>query len=103
MTAQCPAVIEFRADDDVGQPERRRVGRRERGQRTGRQATCGRCPVGERRGQRGWRAGEAEIRRSQCLPGKLMPEHVAAMVLFLAADDSKMCTGQDFVVDAGWT
>jgi NAD(P)-dependent dehydrogenase (short-subunit alcohol dehydrogenase family) len=48
-------------------------------------------------------AGEAEIRRSQCLPGKLMPEHVAAMVLFLAADDSKMCTGQDFVVDAGWT
>ena len=23
--------------------------------------------------------------------------------LFLAADDSKMCTAQDFVVDAGWT
>jgi NAD(P)-dependent dehydrogenase (short-subunit alcohol dehydrogenase family) len=32
-----------------------------------------------------------------------MPEHVAAMVLFLAADDSAMCTAQDFVVDAGWT
>jgi NAD(P)-dependent dehydrogenase (short-subunit alcohol dehydrogenase family) len=48
-------------------------------------------------------AGEAEIRRAQCLPGKLMPDHVAAMVLFLAADDSKMCTAQDFVVDAGWT
>jgi NAD(P)-dependent dehydrogenase (short-subunit alcohol dehydrogenase family) len=48
-------------------------------------------------------AGEAEIKRSQCLPDKLMPEHVASMVLFLAADDSKMCTGQDFVVDAGWT
>jgi NAD(P)-dependent dehydrogenase (short-subunit alcohol dehydrogenase family) len=48
-------------------------------------------------------AGEAEIKRSQCLPDKLMPEHVASMVLFLAADDSSMCTGQDFVVDAGWT
>jgi NAD(P)-dependent dehydrogenase (short-subunit alcohol dehydrogenase family) len=47
-------------------------------------------------------AGEAEIKRSQCLSDKLMPEHVASMVLFLAADDSKMCTGQDFVVDAGW-
>jgi NAD(P)-dependent dehydrogenase (short-subunit alcohol dehydrogenase family) len=31
-----------------------------------------------------------------------MPEDVASMVLFLAADDSKMCTGQDFIVDAGW-
>lgn len=48
-------------------------------------------------------AGEAEIARAQCLPGKLMPDDIAAMVLFLAADDSKMCTGQDFVVDAGWT
>jgi D-xylose 1-dehydrogenase len=48
-------------------------------------------------------AGEAEIARAQCLPGKLMPEDIAAMVLFLAADDSRMCTGQDFVVDAGWT
>lgn len=48
-------------------------------------------------------AGEAEIQRAQCLPDKLMPEHVASMVLFLAADDGRMCTGQDFVVDAGWT
>jgi NAD(P)-dependent dehydrogenase (short-subunit alcohol dehydrogenase family) len=47
--------------------------------------------------------GEAEIKRAQCLPGKLMSEDIAAMVLFLAADDSKMCTAQDFVVDAGWT
>jgi NAD(P)-dependent dehydrogenase (short-subunit alcohol dehydrogenase family) len=39
---------------------------------------------------------------AQCLPGKLMPDDVAAMVLFLAADDSAMCTAQDFVVDAGW-
>jgi NAD(P)-dependent dehydrogenase (short-subunit alcohol dehydrogenase family) len=48
-------------------------------------------------------AGEAEIKRAQCLPGKLMSEDIASMVLFLAADDSKMCTAQDFVVDAGWT
>jgi len=48
-------------------------------------------------------AGEAEIKRAQCLPGKLMSEDIAAMVLFLAADDSKMCTAQDFFVDAGWT
>jgi len=46
---------------------------------------------------------EEEIKRAQCLPGKLMPDDVAAMVLFLAADDSRMCTAQDFVVDAGWT
>lgn len=47
-------------------------------------------------------AAEEEIEKAQCLPGKLMPEHVASMVLFLAADDSRMCTGQDFIVDAGW-
>ncbi|RZJ85350.1 MAG: SDR family oxidoreductase [Massilia sp.] len=48
-------------------------------------------------------AAELEIKKAQCLPGKLMPEDIAAMVLFLGADDSKMCTAQDFVVDAGWT
>jgi len=48
-------------------------------------------------------AAEAEIAKAQCLPGKLMPDDVARMVLFLGADDSRMCTAQDFVVDAGWT
>jgi D-xylose 1-dehydrogenase len=47
--------------------------------------------------------GEKEIARNQCIPDKLMPEHVASMVLFLAADDSAMCTAQEFTVDAGWT
>jgi NAD(P)-dependent dehydrogenase (short-subunit alcohol dehydrogenase family) len=47
--------------------------------------------------------GKAEIARSQCLPQPLMPQHIAHMALFLAADDSAMCTAQDFVVDAGWT
>ncbi|SHG49492.1 SDR family NAD(P)-dependent oxidoreductase [Massilia sp. CF038] len=47
-------------------------------------------------------AARAGIKRAQCLPGALMPHDVSAMVLFLAADDSAMCTGQDFVVDGGW-
>lgn len=47
-------------------------------------------------------AGKAEVKRAQCLPGQLMPDDIAAMALFLAADDSAMCTGQEFIVDAGW-
>jgi NAD(P)-dependent dehydrogenase (short-subunit alcohol dehydrogenase family) len=47
--------------------------------------------------------GEKEIARNQCLPDKLMPEHIASMVLFLASDDAAMCTAQEFTVDAGWT
>jgi NAD(P)-dependent dehydrogenase (short-subunit alcohol dehydrogenase family) len=46
--------------------------------------------------------GEAAIARSQCLPGYLLPEDLARMALFLAADDSRMCTGQSFIVDGGW-
>lgn len=30
------------------------------------------------------------------------PEDIAAMALFLVADDSRLCTAQSFVVDAGW-
>ncbi len=44
-----------------------------------------------------------EIARGQCLAAPLLPEHIASMALFLAADDSAMCTAQDFVVDGGWT
>ncbi|MGH7041224.1 MAG: SDR family NAD(P)-dependent oxidoreductase [Acetobacteraceae bacterium] len=44
---------------------------------------------------------EANLIRSQCLKHKLMPADVARMVLWLAADDSRMCTSQLFVVDAG--
>jgi NAD(P)-dependent dehydrogenase (short-subunit alcohol dehydrogenase family) len=46
--------------------------------------------------------GEEDILRNQCLPGKLLPSHIAPMVLFLAADDSAMCTAQEYIVDAGW-
>ena len=43
-----------------------------------------------------------EIARGQCINRPLLPEHIAHMALFLAADDSAMCTAQDFVVDGGW-
>lgn len=47
-------------------------------------------------------AAEQEIARNQCLPAKLMPRHIASMVLFLASDDGAMCTAQEFIVDGGW-
>lgn len=43
-----------------------------------------------------------EILNSQCLKRSLLPEDICAMALFLASDDSKMCTAQHFIVDAGW-
>lgn len=46
--------------------------------------------------------GRADIARGQCLQHELKSEHIARMALFLAADDSAMCTAQDFVVDGGW-
>lgn len=47
--------------------------------------------------------GEREMDRNQCLPGRVLGGDIAQMVLFLAADDSRMITAQDFIVDAGWT
>lgn len=47
--------------------------------------------------------GEADLAKNQCLPEKLYPADVARMVLWLAADDSRMVTAQNFVVDGGWT
>jgi len=46
--------------------------------------------------------GRQEIARGQCINRPLQPEHIAHMALFLAADDSAMCTAQDFIVDGGW-
>ena len=46
--------------------------------------------------------GEAEIVEAQCLKGRLVPEDVAAMVLFLASDDARLVTGHEYFVDAGW-
>jgi NAD(P)-dependent dehydrogenase (short-subunit alcohol dehydrogenase family) len=47
-------------------------------------------------------AAEKMIGERQCLKDKLSPPDVARMVLFLAADDGRMCTAQNFIVDAGW-
>ena len=46
--------------------------------------------------------GEAEIVASQCLDGRIQPSDVAALVLFLASDDARMCTGHNYFIDAGW-
>ena len=39
---------------------------------------------------------------AQCLDGRIQPADVAALVLFLASDDARMCTGHSYFVDAGW-
>ena len=46
--------------------------------------------------------GEAEIVNAQCLAGRLVPEDIAAMALFLASDDARLITGHEYFVDAGW-
>ena len=46
--------------------------------------------------------GEALIDAASACPAALYPPDIARMVLFLAADDSRMCTSQNFIVDAGW-
>ena len=46
--------------------------------------------------------GERMICERQALKHKLYPDDVARMVLFLAAADSRMITGQSFIVDGGW-
>lgn len=44
----------------------------------------------------------AEIMKRQSLKRELMPEEVARLVLFLAADDSAGITNQSYVIDGGW-
>ena len=46
--------------------------------------------------------GEAEIVAAQCLDGRIMPHDIAAMALFLASDDARLCTAHNYWVDAGW-
>lgn len=51
-----------------------------------------------------WLTPEAEARlmEDQCLREKLGPADVARLALWLAADDSRLCTGQSWIVDGGW-
>jgi D-xylose 1-dehydrogenase len=44
----------------------------------------------------------AEILASQALKREILPDDVARLVLFLAADDSSAITNQSYVVDGGW-
>ena len=47
-------------------------------------------------------AAEKEIEAGQCLRGRIMPQDLACMVLFLASKDAQMCSAQEFTVDGGW-
>lgn len=46
--------------------------------------------------------GEEELMARQCLKRHLLPEDLARVVLFFAADDSGICTNQNYIADGGW-
>ena len=43
-----------------------------------------------------------KIMAGQSIKRAIMPEDVARLILFLAADDSSAITGQSYVIDGGW-
>ena len=45
---------------------------------------------------------DRERERAQCLKERVVPADVARLALWLAADDSRMCTNQNYIVDGGW-
>lgn len=47
-------------------------------------------------------AYKTEILSNQALKRMILPEEVARLALFLAADDSSAITNQSYVIDAGW-
>ncbi|HET9019717.1 MAG TPA: SDR family oxidoreductase [Acetobacteraceae bacterium] len=47
--------------------------------------------------------GERMRQAGQCLKDRLYPPDVARLVLWLAADDSRMATAQTWTMDGGWT
>jgi len=47
-------------------------------------------------------AVEADILAEQCIRARVEPLDIAAMVLFLASDDARLCTAHEYFVDAGW-
>jgi len=46
---------------------------------------------------------EAEWQKTLALPGRILPDDVAKLALFLASNDSAKITGQRFVIDGGRT
>ena len=57
------------------------------------------------RQQRLWLTPQTErnVMAGQCLLARIEPRDVANLALFLASDASRMCTAQEFTVDAGWS
>jgi NAD(P)-dependent dehydrogenase (short-subunit alcohol dehydrogenase family) len=51
-----------------------------------------------------WHTPDEEMRMlsMQCIKARVEPQDVANMVVFLASDDARMCTGHEYFVDAGW-
>jgi NAD(P)-dependent dehydrogenase (short-subunit alcohol dehydrogenase family) len=47
-------------------------------------------------------AGEKLLDQEQCLRGRIAPIDVARLVMFLASDDARMCSAQEFTIDGGW-
>jgi NAD(P)-dependent dehydrogenase (short-subunit alcohol dehydrogenase family) len=45
---------------------------------------------------------KARIMNSQSLKRDILPDDVARLVLFLAADDSSAITSQSYIIDGGW-
>ena len=48
-------------------------------------------------------AALADMAKGQCLDVRLQPDDIAAMALFLSAEDGRFATSQDFTIDAGWS
>ncbi len=47
-------------------------------------------------------AGQKTLDEHQAMRGLIQPEDVANLVMFLSADDSWFCSGQEFTLDGGW-
>lgn len=45
---------------------------------------------------------EREILSRQCIKRHILPDDVARLVLFLAAEDSQAMTNQNYIIDGGW-
>ena len=44
---------------------------------------------------------EQFMNEKQCIPGKILPEDVAQLTLFLGSDSGRMCTRRNYFIDAG--